>query len=164
MSLKEKISQDAVSALKSGATEESATLRFLSSAIKNKELEKRTKLSKEGEPAEELEKLSRLTDEEVVSVIMGEMKKRKESITQYEKGGRADLAKKESAELEILKKYVPEGMSEEELANLIRQKIAGMGEVSMKDFGKVMGMIMGEVKGKVSGDDVKRILENELAK
>ena len=114
MSVKEKIQENITSAVKGGLTETTSTLRFLISAIKNKELEKRGRLSKEGKPPAELEKLSELTDEEVINVILGEIKKRKESIIQYEKGGREELANKEKAELEILKKYAPEEMPEKE--------------------------------------------------
>ncbi len=157
MNLKDTINEDIKSAIKSGLNDEVSALRFLNSVIKNKELEKRNRLSKEGRPLAELEKLSELIDEEVVNVILGEIKKRKESIAQYEKGGRKDLAKKEAAELEILKKYVPEEMSEEELRTLIKNKVAGQ-----KDFGKAMGMVMAEVKGRADGAAVKRIIEEEM--
>ena len=160
--LKSKINEDIVSALKSGVSDVALTLRFLMSVIKNRELEKRNKLSKEGKQAEELEKLSELTDEETVSVILGEIKKRKESVVQYEAGGRGELAKKETAELDILKKYVPEEMPEEELRLIIKKKIGEMGEISIKDFGKAMSLVMAEVKGRAGGDIVKKIIEEEL--
>ncbi|KKS44646.1 hypothetical protein A2567_02950 [Candidatus Azambacteria bacterium RIFOXYD1_FULL_42_11] len=162
MGLKERINEKLKDALKSGDTAVINTLRFLNSVIKNKELEKRTKLSKEGRPTEELEKLSELSDDEITSAILGEIKKRKESISQYETGGRKDLAEKEAAELTILKKYVPEEMPEEELRSVIKKKILEMGEVTMKDFGKTMGSVMSEVKGRAGGDAVKRIIEEEL--
>ena len=162
MGLKERINEKLKDALKSGDTAVINTLRFLNSVIKNKELEKRTKLSKEGRPTEELEKLSELSDDEITSAILGEIKKRKESISQYETGGRKDLAEKEAAELTILKKYVPKEMPEEELRSVIKKKILEMGEVTMKDFGKTMGSVMSEVKGRAGGDAVKRIIEEEL--
>ncbi len=168
MNLKDKINEDLTAALKSGNGEVTSALRFLMSAIKNRELEKRTKLSKEGKPQEELEKLSELTEEELTNVIFGEIKKRKESISQYEKGNRLDLARKEETELQILKKYVPEEMSEEELRAIIKKKIGEMGlpaqtgEMNMKDFGKIMGSVMAEVKGRASGNTVKKIIEEEL--
>lgn len=112
--LKNKIKEDIISAIKSGLSDDVSTLRFLSSVIKNKELAKRKTLSKEPaswQTTAELEKLSELTDEEITGVILSEIKKRKESIVQYEKGGRAELAKKEETELGILKKYVPEEIS-----------------------------------------------------
>lgn len=154
---KDKINEDIKSAIKGGLDDEASALRFLSSVIKNKELEKRARLSKEGKPVAELEKLSELTEEEIISVILGEIKKRKESIVQYEKGGREELAKKETAELEILKRYVPEEMPEDELRAIIKKKIAGQ-----KDFGKAMGAVMAEVKGRTDGGIVKKIIEEEM--
>ncbi len=160
--LKEKINEDLTAALKSGSGDIVSALRFLMSIIKNKELEKRTKLSKENKPAEELEKLSELSDDETISAILSEIKKHKESIVQYEKGGRSDLAAKEIKELEIIKKYAPEEMEEVELKTVVRKKIAEMGKVTAKDFGKVMGLIMAEVKGRAGGDAVKKIIDEEL--
>lgn len=162
MNLKDKINEDINSALKNGSRDTASVLRFLMSVIKNNELLKRTKFSKEGKTQEESEKLSELTDEEVVSVILSEVKKRKDSIFQYEKGGRKDLAEQETKELEILKKYVPEEMGEIELRDLIKKKISDLGNVTIKDFGKVMGLIMTYVKGRASGDAVKKIIEEEL--
>lgn len=162
MNLKERMNEDLKTAFKSGSNDIVLTLRFLSSVIKNKELEKRTKLSKEGKPVEELEKLSELDDDETLSVILGEIKKRKDAIIQYEKGGRKDLVLKETAELEILKKYAPEEMSEEELKAMVKKIISEMSEATTKEFGKIMGSVMAEVKGRAGGDAVKKIIEEEL--
>ncbi|MBI2635120.1 MAG: GatB/YqeY domain-containing protein [Parcubacteria group bacterium] len=162
MTLKERINEDLKTAFKSGSSDVVSTLRFLSSVIKNKELEKRTKMSKEGGLAKELEKLSELTEEELIGVILGEIKKRKESVVQYEKGGRADLAEKETKELEIIKKYAPEEMPEDELRAIIKGKIGEIGGATMKDFGRLMSLIMAEVKGRAGGDIVKKIIEEEL--
>jgi len=162
MNLKGIINEEIKSAIKGGLNDKASALRFLNSVIKNKELEKRNRFSKEGRPLAELEKLSELIDEEVINVILGEIKKRKESIAQYEKGGREDLAKKEAIELEILKKYVPEEMSEDELRGVIKRKLAEMDEISTKDFGKIMGSVMTEVKGRAGGELVKKIIEEEL--
>ena len=161
MNLKGIINEDIKSAIKSGLNDRALALRFLNSVIKNKELEKRNRLSKEGRPLTELEKLSELIDEEVINVILGEIKKRKESIVQYEKGGREELANKEKAELEILKKYAPEEMPEEELRGIVKRKIAEMG-ADKKDFGKAMGTVMAEVKGRADGGVVKKIIEEEI--
>jgi len=162
MNLKDTINEDIKSAMKSGLNDEASALRFLNSVIKNKELEKRNRLSKEGRPLAELEKLSELIDEEVINGILGEIKKRKESIAQYEKGGRKDLAEKEMSELEILKKYVPEEMPEGELRSIIRKKITEIDGATMKDFGKIMGLVMAEVKGRAEGGAVKKIIEEEI--
>ena len=160
--LKDKINEDLTIALKSGSGGIVSALRFLMSVIKNNELLKRTKLSKENKPVEELEKLSELSDDETISVVLSEIKKRKESIVQYEKGGRKDLAEKETKELEIIKKYAPEEMREEELRAVVKKKISEMGEVTAKEFGKIMGSVMAEVKGRAGGDAVKKIIEEEL--
>lgn len=162
MNLKNKINKDINSALKERLTDIALTLRFLMSIVKNKELGKRAKLSKEGKQKENLEKLSELNDEEIIEVILSEIKKRKESIFQYEKGWRKDLAVREIKEMEILKKYVPEEMSEGELRNLIKNKINDLSGATMRDFGKIMGLIMAEVKGRSDGGIVKRIIEEEL--
>lgn len=108
MSLKDKINTDLTAAIKSGNAETVSVLRFLNSVVKNKELEKRSRLAKEGKALAELENLSALNDEETTAVILGEIKKRKDSIAQYKAGGREELAQKEAAELEILKKYINE--------------------------------------------------------
>lgn len=171
--LKDRINRDILIAFKGGDNSTVSALRFLMSVIKNTELLKRTKLSKDGKPAEELEKLSELTDEETVSVVLGEIKKRKESVAQYEACGREDLAKKETLELEILKKYAPEEMPEAELRDLVKKKISDLDGATMnpvrnpisngvKDFGKIMGSIMAEVRGRAGGDAVKKIIEEEL--
>lgn len=162
MILKNRINEDIKIAFKNSDQDIVSTLRFLMSIVKNKELEKRTKLSKEGKPIEELEKLSELSDDEINPIILGEIKKHKESIAQYEAGGRKDLAEKEAKELEIIKKYAPEEMPEEELKVIIKKKIAEIGEVTMNDFGKIMGLVMTEVKSRASGDTVKKIIEEEL--
>jgi len=107
--LKEKIQKDLNSALKEKKELEVSVLRLLLSAIFNKEKEKRYKISREKPEAEEkeLEKESQLTDEEVMEVISSEIKKRKESILEFEKGKRMDLVEKEKAEMEVLQKYLP---------------------------------------------------------
>jgi len=160
--LKEKINEDLIAALKSGSGDIVSALRFLSSVIKNKELEKRTKLSKESKPVEELEKLSELSDDETISAVLGEIKKHKESIIQYEKGGRNDLAAKETKELEIIKKYAPEEIREDELRMLVKRKINEINGATMKDFGRLMSSVMAKVKGRASGDSVKKIIEEEF--
>lgn len=160
--LKDQINNDILKAFKGGDNIIVSTLRFLMSVIKNAELLKRTKLSKDGKTQEELEKLSELSDEEIVSIILGEIKKRKESIAQYEAGSRKDLAEKETKELEIIKKYAPKEMPEEELKNLIKKKISDLDGATIKDFGKVIGLVMAEVHGRASGDVVKKIIEEEL--
>ncbi len=165
MDLKEKINDDIKSAMKSGRSDEVSVLRLLSGAIKNKELEKRMRLSKSVPQggAEEIEKSSALSGDEIAAVVSGEIKKRKEAAEQYKKGGRPELAEKELSEIEILKKYAPEAMSGDELRSIVKKKIAEAGAVSAKDFGKLIGSVMAEVKGRAGGEAVKKIIEEEIA-
>lgn len=161
MSLKEKIKADLEKALRQRDELEVSVLRMLMAAIFNKEKEKRVKLSKT-EEVEKLDGLSKLTDEEIIEVISGETKKRKESIEQYEKGNRQDLAEKEKKELKILINYLPEQMGEEEIRKLVKAKIEELGAISPQDTGKVMGVLMPQVKGKAEGSLVNKIVQEEL--
>ncbi|MFA5777331.1 MAG: GatB/YqeY domain-containing protein [Parcubacteria group bacterium] len=149
--LKEQILSDLKESLKSGDALRRDTLRLLSSAIKNAEIEKKKK--EEG-----------LSDQEIVETIKKSVKQRKDSIEQYEKGGRQDLADKEKQELEILSIYLPEQMSEDKIREEIEKVIAKTGANSQKDFGKVMGMAMKRLNGQADGDAVKKIVKEEIAK
>ncbi len=166
-SLKEKINQDLKAALTSKEELVVSVLRMLNSAIHNKEIEKRTKLSKtsafaeasaDKEKAAKLEEQSRLSDEEIIDVISSEAKKRRDSIFEFGKGGRQDLVEKESKELEIIKKYLPEQMSEDAVKEIVKAAIAETGAVGPQDTGKVMAKIMPQVKGKADGNMVSKIV------
>jgi hypothetical protein len=165
MSLKEKLQQDLDGALKQRQTATLSTLRVLLASIQNKEKEKRYKISKRetnlGE--KELEEKSALSDEEIVDVIVSELKKRKESILAYEQGKREDLAKKEKAEAEILQKYLPEQLSEEELRKIVKEAIEKSGAKEQKDIGKIMTEVMPKVKGKADGSQVSKIVKELLS-
>lgn len=138
-----------------------STLRMLLAAIQNREIEKRTKLSKKG-AAGNLEQESRLTDDEAVETIRAEAKKRKDAIEGYKKGGRTDAAARERRELEILQSYLPQEISDEELEKIVGEVVGGLGAVSEKDFGRVMGEIMKRVKGQASGDRVSTVVKKML--
>jgi len=103
-----------------------------------------------------------LTDEQILEVISRAAKKRKEAIVEFEKAGRTEMAQKESDELLIIEEYLPEMMSEAEIEKIIGERISEMGEVTQKDFGRVMGPIMKELKGKADGQVVKRIVTEKL--
>lgn len=164
MSLKEKIQKDFKEALKEKRKLEISTLRMLNAAISNKETKKRTKIWKEKPESkvEDLGKESQLTDEEIVEVVFSEVKKRKEAIAGFEKGKRMDLAEKERREMEILKRYLPKQLSEEEIRKLAKETIKEIGAESMKDLGKVMGNLMPKVKGKAEGSLVSKIVKELL--
>jgi len=137
-------------------------LRGINAAIKNKEIEKRTKLSKTEKDIDKMEKLSKLSEEEIIEVISSEAKKRNDSITEFKKGNRNDLVEKEEKELEIIKKYLPEQMSEEEIIKEAKKVIAETGAAGPKDTGKVMAALMPKMKGKAGGDIVSRIVATLL--
>ena len=143
MSIKEKLKADLVTAMKARAELKVSTLRLITSAIKNKEIDERKELDDEG----------------VLAVLNTAAKQRRDSIEQFEKGGRQDLADKEKAELVIIQEYLPQQLSKEEVAAFIKEAIAETGAAGAKDMGKVMKALMPKVKGKADGK-----LVNELVK
>ena len=145
-----KIKEELNQAVKSNNEIIRSTLRMLLASIQGKEKEKQYK-----------EKES-LTEEEVIAIISSEAKKRKDSINEFEKGGRQDLADKEKAELEILAKYLPEQMSEEDVKKIVEETVAEVRASSMQDFGKTMGAVMPKLKGKADGEVISKILRELL--
>jgi uncharacterized protein YqeY len=154
MELKEKIRLNLNSALKEKRTLEVLVLRQILAAILNKEKEKRFKAKEERD--------IQLTDEEVIEVISSEAKKRRESIFEFEKGKRQDLVEKEKKELEILEKYLPEQLPEEEIRKLIKEAIEKTDAKEIKDMGKVMAELMPKIKGKAGGTLVSKIVKESL--
>ncbi|HAV10960.1 MAG TPA: aspartyl-tRNA amidotransferase [Candidatus Moranbacteria bacterium] len=151
MTLREKITSDLKGAMKAGDSFKRDTLRLLDSAIKNGEIEKKKR--EEG-----------LNDEEVLEVIARAVKQRQDSVSQFEKGGRPELAEQEKREIEILSVYLPEQLSKEEVQAVVREVIALSGDVSAADFGKVMGQAMARLKGQADGNVVKDAVKEELEK
>jgi len=138
--LTEKINADVKAAMIAKNELELLTLRMLTAALKNKRID--------------MGKEAVLSDEDVVTVIQAEIKKRKDSAEAYLAGNRTDLADKEKAEIAILAKYMPEQMSADELEKITQETITQLGASGMKDFGKVMGVVMSKVKGKADGNQV----------
>jgi hypothetical protein len=134
------------------------------SSILNKEKEKRYGLSKKNPNAseQELEKDSQLTDEEILDVISSEAKKRREAAEGFEKGGRTESAEKEKKELDILLKYMPAQMSEEEIRNLVKESVEKVGAKEIKDMGKVMAELMPKTKGRADSSLVSRLVKESL--
>ncbi|MFH1643449.1 MAG: GatB/YqeY domain-containing protein [Patescibacteria group bacterium] len=169
MNLKEKIQEDLKVALKLQRSEEVSVLRLIMAPLINQEKEKiyriNTDVKNEGKNQEELAQLSQLTEEEVEDIISYEAKKRKESILAFEKGNRKELAEKEERELEILKKYLPEQISESDLKNIVKQIIEKLGARGMKDVGSVMKGTIEEVgkraDGKIILEIAKELLNND---
>jgi uncharacterized protein YqeY len=163
MELKKKIYEDLKKALFEKKDTEVSVLRLLNSSILNKEKEKRYKISLKKDNVADLDKASVLGDEEILEVIISEVKKRKEAIIEFEKGNRKDLADKEKKELEILKRYLPEQLSEEEIKELAKEAIKKVGAKEIKDMGKVMSQLMPKVKGRADGSLVSKIVKELLS-
>ena len=132
MTLKERIVEDMKTAMRSGEKDRLAVIRLIQAGIKQREVDERIVLD----------------DAQITSVLEKMIKQRKESIVAFEKGARADLVAKETAEIAILQPYLPAQMSEAELDALIAEAIASTGAASIKDMGKVMGVVKAKAAGK----------------
>ena len=132
MTLKERITEDMKTAMRSGEKDRLAVIRLLQAAIKQREVDERITLD----------------DAQVTSVLEKMIKQRKESVVAFEKGGRADLVSKENAEIAVLQPYLPAQLSDAELDALIAEAIASTGAASIKDMGKVMGIVKSKAAGK----------------
>jgi uncharacterized protein YqeY len=149
MSLEERITKDYIQAMKDRQSERSAALNYLRAMIKQVKVDKRLEIA---------------DDNEVLAVIKKQIKQRQDSIEQFEKGGRADLAAKEKNELEIMKLYMPAEMSIEQIKGIIEVVIQEAGAVSMKDMGTVMKAVREKVAGKADGKLMSDLVKERLAK
>jgi len=143
MDLFQRIEGDMRSALKSGEAAKLSVLRMLVSAVRMLGMEKNAK---------------EIADGDVLQILQKQVKQRKESIVQFEKGNRRDLADKEAAELKILESYMPKQLGEEELLNIIKEVIAEAGTSAKSDIGKIMKLLMPKVAGKADGKTVNQLL------
>lgn len=148
MDLRERIVEDTKAALRAGKEVRLVTLRMLSSSIHNRSIEKRAK----GEP-------DALSEDEILGVIRSEAKKRRDSIIEFEKGGRKDLVEKEEAELLILSEYLPAEVDDAAVENAVKESVAELGSVTQKDFGRIMGVAMKRLNGRASGERVSRAVK-----
>lgn len=146
MSLAEKIRADLTESMKARNAERTSTLRMLQSAIKN----------------EQINLMHELSDGEVLSVIQKAVKQRQDSIEQYEKANRPELAAKEKSEMELLRTYLPAEMSAEELESGITEIIASTGAQSKKDLGKVMKEATARFKGRADGKKIQEVVQRLL--
>lgn len=149
MSLSEQIQKDIVEAMRSRDELRLSTLRMVKSALKNKEIDKRAPLD----------------DKEAQQILSTLIKQRKDSIEQFQKGGRQELADKEAAEILIIEAYLPKALGEEEITAAVKATIAEMSSPAMKDMGAVMKNSMAKlqasgarVDGKVVSEVVKKLL------
>ncbi len=163
--LEAKIKGDLKEALIAKKEIEVSSLRMLISAIGSRITEKRTKIwkAKPELSSEDLGEESQLGDEEIIEVVSSEIKKRREAILGFEKGGREESAKREKQELEILQKYLPEQLSEEEVKKLVKEAVEKTGAAGPKDMGKVMADLMPKVKGKADAGLISKTVKEFLA-
>ena len=154
--LKQQIQEDTKQAQKSGNSLALEVLRMLSSAINLKEKDAKFK--------QKLEKEVEFSDEQVQEVVSAEVKKRKDAINLYQQGNRQELAEKEQKEIEVLKKYLPEQLSEEEIKKFVEESIQKTEAKEIKDMGKVMADLSSKIKGKADGGEVSKIVKELLSK
>ena len=146
-SLRERLREDLKSAMRAGETVRRDTIRMLEAAIKNAEIERR------GEA---------LDDADVLAILQRQMKQRRDSIEQFEQGGREDLAEIERAEMAVIEAYLPEQLARDEIAEAARRIIGQVGASGPGDRGKVMGPLMKELRGKADGAAVNAVVSELL--
>jgi uncharacterized protein YqeY len=147
MSLKDRITDDMKSAMRAGEKDRLGTIRLALAALKQREVDERIVLD----------------DSQVLAVIEKMIKQRKEAITQFEAGGRADLVAKEGAEIVVLQTYLPAQMSAAEIDAVIAEAIASTGATSIKDMGKVMGAVKAKAQGKADMGAVSARIKQKLS-
>ncbi len=162
--LLEEIKKDLISFQKDKNETGVSVLRMLVSSIVNKGKDKRLKLANENPQLNdsELDEKSVLTEEEVIEAVSGEVKKRRDSIQSFEAGQRFDLVENENKELEVLKKYLPKELTEEEIRIIVKEAKEKTKAVSQKDIGLIMKEIVPKTKGKADGNLVAKIVKEEL--
>ena len=146
MSVFERLEDDLKTALKGGDKDRVSVIRMAKAAVKNREIEKRDPLN----------------DEEVCSVLMSLARRAKDSIEQFSKGGRQELADKEERELAIIQAYLPQQLSADEIRGIVKDVIQEAGAAGPGDMGKVMRSVMSKVKGKADGKLVSELVKEAL--
>ena len=147
MSLKARVTDDMKAAMRAKDAPRLSAIRLLLSAMKQKEVDERVELS----------------DADVVAIIDKMLKQRRESIAQFEKGGRQDLADKEAAEILILEAYLPPAADPAAVENAVSGAIAETGATSLRDLGRVMADVMPQVAGRADGSVVSQLVREKLA-
>lgn len=148
MSLNETLTEHMKEAMKTKDKVRLSVIRMIRAALQNEAINKGVKT---------------LSEVDELSVLAREVKQRNDSLEQFKKAGRDDLVKQVEKELEILKAYMPDPLSDEELEDLIKQAIEQTGATDKKDFGKVMGVVMPQVKGKADGARVQKLVQKLLS-
>ena len=146
MSLMEKLTVDMKETMKQGEKERLSVIRLVRGAVRQAEIDGKKTLS----------------DDEIIGVITKEVKMRRDSIEEFERGGRSDLVEKTQAEIAILMPYLPAQLSPDEVRQLVETAVAEVGATTAKDMGKVMGVLMPRVKGRADGKLVNEIVRSIL--
>lgn len=146
--LEKKIASDLKGSIKNKDAMRTSTLRMVIASTQNLAIKKRGK---------------ELEDSDILKIISSQMKQHQDSIESFKKGGRADLVEKETSELEILKSYLPEQLSEKEIEGIVKVVVSETGAASSADFGKVMKQSMQELKGRADGKTVSAIVQKLLS-
>lgn len=146
MGLGEQLEADLRQALRAGDAVRVSTIRLTRAAIKNAEIEKQRPL----------------TDEEIQDILLGEVKRRREAIEAFERGGRDDLSRKEALEMAILTQYLPAPLSDEELRRIIAEVVTALSAASPADTGRVMAAVMPKVRRRAEGAVVNRLVRQAL--
>ena len=162
MTLGEKIQNDFREAFKAKNPVALSTLKMLNAEIKNAEIAKRMRLVRKDDGSVIEDNCCVLEEGEIIEVITREIKKRRDSIEMYEKGGRGELAESEKKEMDILFSYLPAQLSEDEVRELVKKAIEKTGASGVKEMGKVMGFLSPQTKGKADGAMVSRIVKELL--
>lgn len=148
MTIQEQIQSHMTAAMRNKDTLRLSVLRMMKSALKNKEVEK----------------MKQLEDNETMAVLQTLVKQRKDSVEQFRRGGREELAQKEEAEIKIIQEYLPAAASEEDIRSAIDEALAETGGSSMKDMGKVMKAALGRLAGKTAdGARVSQMVKERLS-
>lgn len=147
MSIKDRLKADMISAMKSKEKDRLECIRFIQSAVKKQEIDTRKDLD----------------DSAVTAILMNLAKQRKDSIDQFRKGGREDLASKEEAELKILQAYLPEQMSSDELGQIVESAIKETGATGMKEMGAVIKAVMAKAAGRAEGSTISEMVKRKLS-
>ena len=147
MMLLEQIEKDYINAMKTKNDSVVSVLRMVKSALQNEKI----KAGKE------------LSNNDAIKIIQREIKQRKDSIENYQAGGRIELVKQEQSEMEILEKYLPEQLSDKELTQIVRSAIQEVGATATSDLGKVMGKVMPQVAGRADGSQISAKVKELLS-
>ena len=146
MSLKQKLQEDLKSSMKNKDTVKKSVITLIRSSIKQYEVDNRVELK----------------DDEIVDLIAKQLKQTRDSREEFAKAGRDDLVSKAEAEIEVLKEYLPQQLSEEELNEIVISTISEVGATSMKDMKKIMTSIMPKVKGRADGKLINELVKKNL--